>query len=106
MLAVLALWAAVPVFACLTPSPQDDCCQKMQAPASTCDMDASQSCCQVHSRPGSHPLGKATLTHRPPTLVSPACQSIPLSASAILLPKHTRESNPLLSPPGASVLRI
>lgn len=106
MLAVLALWAAVPIFACLTLAPQDDCCQRMLASASTCDMDASQSCCQVHSRPGSHPLGKATLTHRPPTLVSPACQPVRLSASAILLPGHTPESNPVLSPPGASVLRI
>jgi len=50
MLAVVALWAAVPALACLTPVQQDDCCRQMMQISGSCNMTVDQSCCQVHGR--------------------------------------------------------
>src|SRR5258708_25999360 len=70
MLAVVVLWAAVPAFACLMPAQQDDCCRQMMQATGSCDMDASQSCCQVHGSDSNVPIGRAAPAERPVTLRS------------------------------------
>jgi hypothetical protein len=70
LLAVLALWAAVPALACLFSPQGDDCCRQMMQKTGACNMDARQSCCQMHGTNSSSPICRATAPERPGTLVS------------------------------------
>jgi len=107
MLAVVVLWAAVPAFACLMPSQQDDCCRQMMQATGSCDMDASQSCCQVHGSDSNVPFGRAAPAERPVTLMrSDAGLIVPLPFVRVTKSRHTVETALTIPRLGGSVLRI
>ncbi len=64
MMVVVAFWAAMPALAYLKPAQADACCRQMMQGCGSCDMGASQSCCQVHAPDTSVPLGRATPVER------------------------------------------
>lgn len=49
MLAVVALWAAAPAFACLAPAPCH-CCRGMMMNCDSAAMISAQPCCQLHNQ--------------------------------------------------------
>jgi hypothetical protein len=57
ILAIVALWAAGPVLAWLTPAPCHSCCRAMMM---DCDsaMSAAHPCCQLHSSGAAVPQGR------------------------------------------------
>jgi hypothetical protein len=58
MLAIVALWAAAPVLACLTPAPCHSCCRAMMMDCDTATMSAAHPCCQLHSSGTAVPWGR------------------------------------------------
>jgi hypothetical protein len=49
MLAIVALWAVAPAFACTTPAPCHPCCRAMMVGCDSETMSAAHPCCQMHS---------------------------------------------------------
>ncbi len=49
MLAIVALWAAGPAFACLTHTPCHSCCRAMMTDCDSATMSAAHPCCQIDS---------------------------------------------------------
>jgi hypothetical protein len=107
MMVVVAFWAAVPALACLMPSQQDDCCRQMMQKSGSCDMDGSQSCCQVHRPDSSVPLGQANPVERlVPLMHMDAGRVLPLPVVCGVSSCQTFEDPPPIPRPGSSILRI
>lgn len=66
MLAVVALWAAVPALACLAPAPCHQCCRAMMTDCDTA-MIAAHPCCQMQSSNTAVPPGQAAATDLAPS---------------------------------------
>jgi hypothetical protein len=49
MLAIVALWAAGPALACMTPAPCHSCCRATMMECDSEAMSAAHPCCQLHS---------------------------------------------------------
>jgi hypothetical protein len=60
MLAIMVLWAALPGFACLAPTPHHDCCQQMMQDCGSSMAMADPSCCKVHSSDTGIPPAQAS----------------------------------------------
>jgi hypothetical protein len=107
MMVVVAFWAAMPALAHLKSAQADACCRQMMQGCGSCDMGASQSCCQVHAPDTSVPLGRATPVER---LVLPmqmdAGRVLPVPAACGASSCQTVEASPPIPRPGSSVLRI
>ncbi len=107
MIVVVAFWAAMPALAYLKPAQADACCRQMTHGCGSCDMGASQSCCQVHAPDTSVPLGRANPVER---LVLPmqmaAGRVLPVPAACGVSSCQTFEASPPVPRLGCSVLRI
>jgi hypothetical protein len=58
MLAILALWAAGPALACITPTPCHSCCRAMMMDCDSATMSAAHPCCQLDSSGTAMPQGR------------------------------------------------
>ena len=107
MLVAVALWAALPVLACLMPAQQDDCCRQMIQQSGSCNMDAGQSCCQIRGSNSSVPLGGVSNPERSVTLAAMGAGLV-VELPADRCSRSTRTLEAASSPPriGSSVLRI
>ena len=108
MLAILALWAAGPALAFITPAPCHSCCHGMMMDCDSAMMSAARPCCQLNSS------GTAVLQGR---VVAPKSQIGAVQSFASALPPNldsltgqrplSSKAPPPRSPSGAStILRI
>lgn len=58
MLAIVALWAAGPVLACITLAPCHSCCRAMMMNCDSTTMSAAHPCCQLDSSGTAIPQGR------------------------------------------------
>ena len=58
MLAIVALWAAGPVLACITLAPCHSCCRAMMMDCDSTTMSAAHPCCQLDSSGTAIPQGR------------------------------------------------
>jgi hypothetical protein len=107
MMVVVALWAAMPALAYLKPAQADACCRQMTQVCGSCEMGASQSCCQVHAPDTGVPLGRSTPVERliPPMRMD-AGQVLPVLVACGASSCQIVEASPPIPRPGSSVLRI
>jgi hypothetical protein len=107
MVVLVAFWAATPVLASLKPAQADACCRQMMQGCSSCDVGASQSCCQVHAPDTGFTLGRATQVERlVPLMPMDAGRVLPVSGACGVSSCQTVEASPPIPRPGSSVLRI
>jgi hypothetical protein len=107
MVVVVAFWTAMPALAYLKPAQADACCRQMTQGCGSCDMGASQTCCQVHAPDTGVPLGRANPVERPiPLVPMDAGRVLPVPASCGFSSRQTVEASPPTPRPGSSVLRI
>lgn len=108
LLAIVALWAAMPAFACLpTAAPCACCCAMMH----NCDLSASMSgneCCALHSHPDAIPPDVASgPDHLPDTAVAPAALYLAPSLALETPVFSAAEDSPPRNPSSrSSILRI
>lgn len=105
-LVMVVLWATEPALACLVPPRLDDCCRQMMEQSCSCNMDASQSCCQVRESNSSVPLGGVSNTEQSITLIPVDTGSVVLQASPGNWSISTLDAAPSSPRIGSSVLRI
>ena len=108
MLAVVALWAAGPALACMTPAPCHSCCRAMMMHCNSAMMIAAHPCCQLHSSQTAVPPGRPAGTNLPSgssqTLVS---VNLPDFSRGAVQGPNPSKAPPPRSPSGAStILRI
>ncbi|WP_348262667.1 hypothetical protein P8935_23110 [Telmatobacter sp. DSM 110680] len=60
MLAIMALWTALPGLSCLAPAAHQDCCRQMMQDCGSSMAMADPSCCKVHSSDPSMPPAQAS----------------------------------------------
>src|SRR5580658_1230573 len=77
MLAIVALWAAAPALACMTPAPCHPCCRAMMIDCDSAAISAVHPCCQLHSSGTALPQGRA---------VAPEPQTGAIQSIAFALP--------------------
>ena len=77
MLAIVALWAAGPALACITPAPCHSCCRAMMMDCDSATMSAAHPCCQLDSSGTAVPQGR---------VVAPAPQIGAVQSLASALP--------------------
>ncbi len=107
MVVLVAFWAAMPALASLKPAPADACCRQMIQGCGSCDVGASQSCCQVHAPDTGVPLGRASRVERlVPLMPMDAGRVLPVPAACGVSSCQTFEDPPPISRPGSSILRI
>lgn len=107
MVVLVAFWAATPALASLKPDQADACCRQMMQGCGSCDVGASQSCCQVHAPDTGVPLGRATQVERlVPLIHIDAGQVLPVPAACRVSSCQTVEASPPIPQAGSSVLRI
>ena len=107
MVVLVAFWAAMPALASLKPAHADACCRQMMQGCGSCDVGASQSCCQVHAPDTGIPLGRATQVERlVPLMHIDAGRILPVPAACGVSSCQTVEASPPIPRPGSSVLRI
>lgn len=58
MLAIVALWAAGPALALITPAPCHSCCHAMMMDCDSATMSAAHPCCQLNSSGTAVPQGR------------------------------------------------
>ena len=107
MMVLVAFWAAMPALAYLRSAQADACCRQMAQACGSCEMSASQSCCQVHAPDTSVPLGRSTPVERLiPPMQMVTGQVLPVLVACGASSCHTVEASPPSPRPGSSVLRI
>lgn len=107
MMVVVAFWAAMPALAYLKPAQADACCRQMTQGCGSCNMGASQTCCQVHAPDTSVPLGRATSPERlVPMVHMDAGRVLQVPVVSSFWSCQTVEASPPIPRPGSSVLRI
>lgn len=108
LMAVVALWAASPAFACFVPAAQHACCRHMATECSASQMGAGSSCCQARSTETDAPaIGSAAseqLVHPVATIVPGMAAVVPVELHGML--QQATEAPPSGPPPGGTVLRI
>jgi hypothetical protein len=106
MLVVVALWAALPAFACFAPAQEHACCQHMTRDCGP-TMGADSTCCQLRQSDGATPATTASVSERS-VVNAPNAQAI--SIPALLLSGSRRVEDAGGSPPRpspkSSILRI
>jgi hypothetical protein len=107
MMLLVAFGAAMPALASLKPAQADACCRQMMQGCGSCDVGASQSCCQVHAPDTGVPLGRATQVERlVPLMPMDAGRVLPVPAACGVSSCQTVEAIPPIPRAGSSVLRI
>jgi hypothetical protein len=107
MLTLVALWAALPALACLTPAPAHACCRHVMQDCES-SMMSTVSCCDAHSSDSSVPPAQASRAQAI-DLLAHACVATGVTVNALDGFKIARTAE---TPPGTtlsshtSVLRI
>jgi hypothetical protein len=107
VLAVMALWAAAPVFACAeSPAPQD-CCRGMMPDCGAQAMGTDSSCCQLRSSVPLSAVDRAPNPEQSPNPTPFVCVASAIGPDSLSLRRAQRSETPPRRFPGSiSNLRI
>jgi hypothetical protein len=111
LLAVVVLWTAAPLGACLLasqPSGQHSCCRGMELKCGISGTSIDGSCCRVHQQnTPATPVPPYSLEYSQKLAFVPHQASLQLSATSVSGFQNTLEEPPPKFPPGSnSILRI
>ena len=89
MLAIVALWAAGPALACMTPAPCHSCCRAMMMDCDSATMSAAHPCCQLHSSGTAIPQGRVVAPEPQIGAAQSLASALPPDLDRLARPKST-----------------